>query len=853
MQADLIEEEIAGPDDGEQPAHWQKITENIYLNERKSNKNGKHDQMQCDCEMEYEDGEPQDGCGEDCINRLLMIECSPKLCPCGEFCHNQRFQRRQYAGVEIFKAGQKGFGLRAKEYIPEGTFIREYVGEVCSNHQFQERSAQYHLLGRRHHYFMTLRTDEIIDATMKGNISRFINHSCEPNCETQKWTVNGRLRVGFFSVAPISKGVELTFDYQFQRSGEGAQPCYCGAESCRGIIGGKQDRLEKTSDKSARLSSKKVRVVPEDDELTLEIKSLRRGSSLGIHDPNKILPLSRVMVMAEHTDHRLLVLETLLATHDDKCLRMFMKLQGLSLLWSWMVDCEDETTEKLASGILDVLSHLPVPNLNPLLDSKVLSQVKRWSSAPVCQRVRSSALPTSEDSGLPGTPVKTFGEPSNIGAPPVVASDSAARHAVIDEEHLCKSPSSSPDVKRTPSNGDSGVESPGGSGNGVDSICENSVSAAPSEQAQATVQIAAQQLLEKWSDLKEVYRIPKKAPSSSSKSETPKPPRAPPRHPSPPVPPARSRPDRKHSKWDSFSRPHRRDKDRSMPPRPSSRRWDSPYNNSRRADPATLPFLSKPPCPIVEAVVNSAQKTSSNTSSGVEPAQSRTPDPGSPAPPVCEGSPSATFTSYSYQLPVTPNPQSMLAMQSYFYQQQVATASAASHAPEQGTVTCQTLPAASNLVNDPGTPLSSRGEEEDMECSSDEFADAEASPKNLPTDWLYARDEEGRLYYYHVINREPQWDRPDGEFQPPLPEGSDGEDEPAPPPEESCQNHNSSKQQNSTAAKQKSSSDTPAKASGIKRRHSTGSSDQPAKKAEKSTSVAEQMVSGVRYGLGCAH
>ena len=48
--------------------------------------------------------------------------------------------------------------------------------------------------------------DRIIDAGPKGNYSRFMNHSCQPNCETQKWTVNGDTRVGLFAVCHIPAG-----------------------------------------------------------------------------------------------------------------------------------------------------------------------------------------------------------------------------------------------------------------------------------------------------------------------------------------------------------------------------------------------------------------------------------------------------------------------------------------------------------------------------------------------------------------------------------------------------------------------------------------------------------------------
>jgi len=102
----------------------------------------------------------------------------------------------------------------------------EYVGEVIDSEEFERRQHLYSKDRKRHYYFMALRGEAIIDATSKGNISRYINHSCDPNAETQKWTVNGELRIGFFSVKPIQAGEEITFDYQYQRYGRDAQRCY---------------------------------------------------------------------------------------------------------------------------------------------------------------------------------------------------------------------------------------------------------------------------------------------------------------------------------------------------------------------------------------------------------------------------------------------------------------------------------------------------------------------------------------------------------------------------------------------------------------------------------------------------
>lgn len=62
----------------------------------------------------------------------------------------------------------------------------EYIGEVIDPFMFHKRVEKYSKLKLEHYYFMALKSDEIIDATYKGNVTRFINHSCEPNAVTQK-------------------------------------------------------------------------------------------------------------------------------------------------------------------------------------------------------------------------------------------------------------------------------------------------------------------------------------------------------------------------------------------------------------------------------------------------------------------------------------------------------------------------------------------------------------------------------------------------------------------------------------------------------------------------------------------
>jgi SET domain-containing protein len=61
----------------------------------------------------------------------------------------------------------------------------EYVGEVIDQVELERRSKKNK--DTRHFYFLTIDANECIDASVKGNLARFINHSCSPNCETQKW------------------------------------------------------------------------------------------------------------------------------------------------------------------------------------------------------------------------------------------------------------------------------------------------------------------------------------------------------------------------------------------------------------------------------------------------------------------------------------------------------------------------------------------------------------------------------------------------------------------------------------------------------------------------------------------
>lgn len=220
------------------PTIWQQVSANLYTH-RERNSYNDDETMVCGCSRDQEVP-----CGEGCINRELFQECSEVYCPHGSHCTNRRFQLKQYAPLDVLRAGKKGFGLFAKEDLSAGTFLIEYVGEVLEEEEYERRKQFYEKSHQRHYYFMNIGNGETVDATRKGGVGRFINHSCEPNCETQKWTVNGEVTIGLFTKLDVAAGTELTFDYNFQRYGDKPVKCLCGAPSCRGIIGGERETAD---------------------------------------------------------------------------------------------------------------------------------------------------------------------------------------------------------------------------------------------------------------------------------------------------------------------------------------------------------------------------------------------------------------------------------------------------------------------------------------------------------------------------------------------------------------------------------------------------------------------------------
>lgn len=161
------------------------------------------------------------------------MSCS-KNCHCSDLCTNKPFRKDKK--IKIVKTKRCGWGAVALERLEKGDFIIEYVGEVINDATCEQRLWDMKRRGEKKFYMCEISKDFTIDATFKGNTSRFLNHSCDPNCKLEKWQVDGETRVGVFASRFIEVGEPLTYDYRFVHFGEKVK-CYCGANNCQGYLG----------------------------------------------------------------------------------------------------------------------------------------------------------------------------------------------------------------------------------------------------------------------------------------------------------------------------------------------------------------------------------------------------------------------------------------------------------------------------------------------------------------------------------------------------------------------------------------------------------------------------------------
>ena len=139
--------------------------------------------------------------------------------------------------LEVRDSPLHGLGVFAARRIPKGTRVIEYLGERVS-HAEADRRYEYKDADDAHTFLFIVDARTVIDAGVGGNEARFVNHSCDPNCES---VIENR-RVFIEAIRRIEPGEELTYDYQIQREADDPPDvdavfaCRCGTGRCRGSM-----------------------------------------------------------------------------------------------------------------------------------------------------------------------------------------------------------------------------------------------------------------------------------------------------------------------------------------------------------------------------------------------------------------------------------------------------------------------------------------------------------------------------------------------------------------------------------------------------------------------------------------
>ncbi|XP_045885484.1 histone-lysine N-methyltransferase SETMAR [Micropterus dolomieu] len=200
------------------------------------------------------------------LSRIDSGYCSPvfecnALCSCSDACSNRVVQRGLRLRLEVCSTKNRGWGVRALEAIPRGTFVCEYAGELISleearRRQLAQRSEENnYIIAVREHAGTGSITETFVDPAVVGNVGRFLNHSCQPNLFMQPVRVHSVVpRLALFAGRNIDAQEELTFDYsglysnqppaelpstqsdaatQASRTdGLQRKECRCGADNC---------------------------------------------------------------------------------------------------------------------------------------------------------------------------------------------------------------------------------------------------------------------------------------------------------------------------------------------------------------------------------------------------------------------------------------------------------------------------------------------------------------------------------------------------------------------------------------------------------------------------------------------
>ena len=176
-----------------------------------------------------------------------------------------------------------GKGVFALQDIAEGETLIEYVGEVISWDEAQDRHP-HDPNDPNHTFYFHVNEDKVIDALHGGNSSRWINHSCDPNCEADE----DNERIFIKALRNIKAGEELNYDYgliidePYTKKLLAEYPCWCGAKNCRGTLLSPKDREDTPKIPSQKKAKGKSKDKPKaKSDAKAKVKAEKTSKSAG--------------------------------------------------------------------------------------------------------------------------------------------------------------------------------------------------------------------------------------------------------------------------------------------------------------------------------------------------------------------------------------------------------------------------------------------------------------------------------------------------------------------------------------------------------------------------------------------
>ena len=184
--------------------------------------------------------------------------------------------------IQTRRSGVHGKGVFALQDIAEGETLIEYVGEVISWDEAQDRHP-HDPNDPNHTFYFHVNEDRVIDALHGGNSSRWINHSCDPNCEADE----DKDRIFIKAIRNIKAGEELNYDYgliidePYTQKLKAEYPCWCGSAHCRGTLLSPKERKDTPKTPKQKKAKAKAKVKTKDK---VQAKPTQKASKAGKAD-----------------------------------------------------------------------------------------------------------------------------------------------------------------------------------------------------------------------------------------------------------------------------------------------------------------------------------------------------------------------------------------------------------------------------------------------------------------------------------------------------------------------------------------------------------------------------------------